>query len=85
MEEFAQGRVWAGKDAASRGLIDAVGGLSRAIAIAKHKVNIPQDRQVSSLLFILRRTNLFLGWILLLFIISFVKNTTPNLLMNPVI
>ncbi|XP_073010408.1 serine protease SPPA, chloroplastic [Typha latifolia] len=46
MENVAQGRVWAGKDAASRGLVDAIGGLSRAVAIAKHKANIPQDRQV---------------------------------------
>ncbi|KAJ7956530.1 serine protease SPPA, chloroplastic-like [Quillaja saponaria] len=46
MEEVAQGRVWTGKDAASHGLVDAVGGLSRAIAIAKQKANIPQDRQV---------------------------------------
>ncbi|KAK4735459.1 hypothetical protein R3W88_009720 [Solanum pinnatisectum] len=47
MEEVAQGRVWTGKDALSRGLVDAVGGLSRAVAIAKQKANIPQDRQVS--------------------------------------
>ncbi|ONI09000.1 hypothetical protein PRUPE_5G211500 [Prunus persica] len=47
MEEVAQGRVWAGKDAASRGLVDAIGGLSRAVAIAKLKANIPQDRQVT--------------------------------------
>ncbi|XVE54626.1 hypothetical protein DITRI_Ditri03aG0097200 [Diplodiscus trichospermus] len=47
MEEFAQGRVWAGKDAASRGLVDAIGGFSRAIAIAKHRANIPQDKQVT--------------------------------------
>ncbi|KAF7806300.1 serine protease SPPA, chloroplastic-like [Senna tora] len=47
MEEFAQGRVWTGKDAASRGLVDAIGGLSRAVAIAKLKANIPQDRQVT--------------------------------------
>lgn len=46
MEEVAQGRVWTGKDALSRGLVDAVGGLSRAVAIAKQKANIPQDRQV---------------------------------------
>lgn len=46
MEEVAQGRVWTGKDAASRGLVDAIGGLSRAVAIAKLKANIPQDRQV---------------------------------------
>ncbi|KAK9091001.1 hypothetical protein Sjap_024178 [Stephania japonica] len=46
MEKFAQGRVWTGKDAASRGLVDALGGFSRAIAIAKQKANIPQDKQV---------------------------------------
>ncbi|PKI43926.1 hypothetical protein CRG98_035760 [Punica granatum] len=47
MEEVAQGRVWTGKDAASRGLVDAIGGFSHAIAIAKQKANIPQDRQVT--------------------------------------
>ncbi|XP_048329608.2 serine protease SPPA, chloroplastic [Ziziphus jujuba] len=47
MEEVAQGRVWAGKDAASRGLVDAIGGLSRAVSIAKLKANIPQDTQVT--------------------------------------
>ncbi|XP_062116814.1 serine protease SPPA, chloroplastic isoform X4 [Humulus lupulus] len=47
MEEVAQGRVWTGKDAASRGLVDAIGGLSRAVAIAKQKANIPQDRKVT--------------------------------------
>ncbi|PIA57573.1 hypothetical protein AQUCO_00600352v1 [Aquilegia coerulea] len=47
MEEFAQGRVWIGKDAASRGLVDALGGISRAVAIAKQKANIPHDKQVT--------------------------------------
>ncbi|XP_060204887.1 serine protease SPPA, chloroplastic isoform X2 [Lycium barbarum] len=47
MEEVAQGRVWTGNDALSRGLVDAIGGLSRAVAIAKQKANIPLDRQVS--------------------------------------
>ncbi|XP_076886013.1 serine protease SPPA, chloroplastic-like [Bidens hawaiensis] len=47
MEEIAQGRVWSGNDAASRGLVDAIGGFSRAVAIAKHKANIPQDQQVT--------------------------------------
>lgn len=46
MEEVAQGRVWTGNDAASRGLVDAIGGLSRAIAIAKQKANLPLDEQV---------------------------------------
>ncbi|XP_057770568.1 serine protease SPPA, chloroplastic-like isoform X2 [Salvia miltiorrhiza] len=47
MEQAAQGRVWVGQDAASLGLIDAIGGLSRAIAIAKQKANIPLERQVT--------------------------------------
>ncbi|KAJ0747811.1 putative peptidase S49, ClpP/crotonase-like domain superfamily [Helianthus annuus] len=47
MEEIAQGRVWSGKDAASRGLVDAIGGFSRAVAIAKHKANIPQKKEVA--------------------------------------
>ncbi|KAF5807348.1 putative peptidase S49, ClpP/crotonase-like domain superfamily [Helianthus annuus] len=47
MEEIAQGRVWSGKDAASRGLVDAIGGFSRAVAIAKHKANIPHNKQVA--------------------------------------
>ncbi|KAM0018993.1 putative peptidase S49, ClpP/crotonase-like domain superfamily [Helianthus debilis subsp. tardiflorus] len=47
MEEIAQGRVWSGKDAASRGLVDAIGGFSRAVAIAKHKANIPQKKEVT--------------------------------------
>ncbi|RHN63964.1 putative peptidase S49, ClpP/crotonase-like domain-containing protein [Medicago truncatula] len=47
MEEVAQGRIWTSKDAVSHGLVDAIGGLSRAIAIAKLKANIPQNRQVT--------------------------------------
>ena len=46
MEEIAQGRVWTGKDAVSRGLVDAIGGFSRAVAIAKHKANIPHQKKV---------------------------------------
>lgn len=48
MEEVAQGRVWTGNDAASRGLVDAIGGLSRAVAIAKKKADIPEDKQVGN-------------------------------------
>ncbi|KAM0018991.1 putative peptidase S49, ClpP/crotonase-like domain superfamily [Helianthus debilis subsp. tardiflorus] len=47
MEEVAQGRVWTGNDAASRGLVDAIGGFSRAVAIAKHKANIPHNKKVT--------------------------------------
>jgi len=47
MKKVARGRIWTGKDAASHGLVDAIGGISRAIAIAKLKANIPQNRQVT--------------------------------------
>ncbi|KAI7736144.1 hypothetical protein M8C21_009735 [Ambrosia artemisiifolia] len=47
MEEIAQGRVWSGNDAASRGLVDAIGGFSRAVAIAKHKAGIPHNKKVT--------------------------------------
>ncbi|PRQ52184.1 putative peptidase S49, ClpP/crotonase-like domain-containing protein [Rosa chinensis] len=47
MEEVAQGRVWAGKDSASRDLVNAIGGLSQVVAIAKLKANIPQDTKVT--------------------------------------
>ncbi|KAF5934040.1 hypothetical protein HYC85_030211 [Camellia sinensis] len=49
MEEVAQGRVWTGKEAVSRGLVDAIGGFSRAVAIAKQKANIPLGREVGIL------------------------------------
>ena len=48
METVAQGRVWSGQDAASRGLVDSLGGFSQALAIAKQRANIPQDKRVSS-------------------------------------
>ena len=60
MEENAQGRVWTGKDAASRGLVDAIGGLSRAVAIAKQKADIPQDRPVGSYIYPCYNTHIFL-------------------------
>ncbi|MCI20887.1 protease 4-like, partial [Trifolium medium] len=47
MKKVAHGRIWTGKDAASHGLVDAIGGISCAVAIAKLKANIPQNRQVT--------------------------------------
>jgi len=47
MKKVAHGRIWTDKDAASHGLVDAIGGISRAIAIAKLKADIPQNRQVT--------------------------------------
>lgn len=46
MEDVAQGRVWSGKAAVNLGLVDAIGGFSRAVAIAKQKAGIPLDKKV---------------------------------------
>ena len=40
VNEIAQGRVWTGEDALELGLIDVLGGLEDAIAIAAHKAGL---------------------------------------------
>ncbi len=44
VEESAQGRVWTGRQAWTRGLIDQIGGLEEAITEAKRRVGIPLNR-----------------------------------------
>ena len=46
MHAVAQGRVWTGRQAAERGLVDELGGLSRAIALAKERAGIDADDDV---------------------------------------
>ncbi len=46
-EKLAHGRVWTGTQALENGLIDAVGGLDAAIAMAKEMADIPADEQVT--------------------------------------
>ena len=46
IHELAQGRVWTGRQAKERGLVDELGGLSRAIALAKEHVGIDADEEV---------------------------------------
>ncbi|MGH3373245.1 MAG: S49 family peptidase, partial [Actinoallomurus sp.] len=41
VHELARGRVWTGADAHERGLVDELGGLSRAIEVAKRHAGIP--------------------------------------------
>lgn len=45
-KQIAEGRIWTSKEALSNGLIDAYGGLSHAIYIAKVKAKIPVDTLV---------------------------------------
>lgn len=42
-EELARGRVWSGLAAQSRGLVDGLGGLSRAIEVAREKAEFEPD------------------------------------------
>lgn len=56
IDAVAQGRVWTGQQARERGLVDALGGLDTAIALAKERANIPKDEDVELVVFTGRRT-----------------------------
>lgn len=46
VDQIAQGRVWTGKQAKERGLVDELGGLDAAIAVMKQTLQIPADQDV---------------------------------------
>jgi len=46
IDKVAQGRIWSGEDALGLGLIDHLGGLNEAIAMAKSKAKIGKDEKV---------------------------------------
>ena len=46
IDALAQGRVWTGRQAKQNGLVDELGGLDRAIAIAKQRAKIAADSDV---------------------------------------
>lgn len=56
VHEVAQGRVWTGSQAQERGLVDELGGLDRALMMAKLRANIPVDEDVELVPFPARRT-----------------------------
>ena len=45
IDAIAQGRVWTGRQARAIGLVDELGGLRRAIAIAQQRAGIPKDTE----------------------------------------
>lgn len=47
MDAVAQGRVWTGAEALRIGLVDRLGGLDAAVAVAKEKAKIRKDQEVS--------------------------------------
>jgi protease IV len=46
IERVARGRVWTGRDAVGAGLVDELGGLRRAIEIARTHAGLPEDAPV---------------------------------------
>jgi len=46
IDALAQGRVWTGRQAKQNGLVDQLGGLDRAIAVAKERAKIPASSGV---------------------------------------
>jgi ClpP class serine protease len=46
VEQVAAGRVWTGAQARQHGLVDALGGLDRAIVLAKERAGIPAATEV---------------------------------------
>jgi protease-4 len=52
----AQGRVWTGKQAMAHGLVDALGGLDTAVALAKERAGIPEDEDVQLVVYPERRS-----------------------------
>ncbi len=46
VDSLGQGRVWTGAQAKERGLVDEIGGLEKAIAVAKELAKIPAEDEV---------------------------------------
>lgn len=55
VDAVAQGRVWTGRQAQAQGLVDELGGLTRAIALAKARAGIDPDTEVSLVVYPPRR------------------------------
>jgi protease-4 len=56
IEPLAQGRVWMGSQAKTRGLVDELGGLDRALELVKKKAHIPAGERVSLVMYPPRRS-----------------------------
>jgi protease-4 len=56
VDRLGQGRVWTGQQAKDRGLVDVLGGLDTAVAIAKQRAGIPESEDVQLVRFTARRS-----------------------------
>jgi protease-4 len=51
IDAVAQGRVWTGRQALERGLVDELGGLDRAIRLAKERAKLDVSKDVELLVY----------------------------------
>jgi protease-4 len=51
IDAIGQGRVWTGRQAKEIGLVDELGGLDRAVALAKQRAKIAQDTEVDLVIY----------------------------------
>jgi protease-4 len=56
IDAVAQGRVWTGEQALANGLVDVLGGLDTAVAIAKQRANISAEEDVELVVYPPRRS-----------------------------
>jgi protease IV len=56
IDAIAQGRVWTGRQARELGLVDQLGGLDTAVAVAKQRARIPADEDVELVMYPPRRS-----------------------------
>jgi protease-4 len=56
IDAVAQGRVWTGQQARQHGLVDMLGGLETAVAVAKERAKIPADEDVELVAYPPRRS-----------------------------
>jgi protease-4 len=56
VDAIAQGRVWTGRQAKAIGLVDVLGGLDRAVALAKERARIPAGSSVELVIYPPKRT-----------------------------
>ncbi|MCI0495087.1 signal peptide peptidase SppA, partial [candidate division KSB1 bacterium] len=55
LEPHAQGRAWMGEQAKKYGLVDELGGMDQAIALAKEKANIDSSAQVKVVVYTMKK------------------------------
>jgi protease-4 len=51
IDQVAQGRVWTGRQAKQNGLVDVLGGLDAAVAIAKQRAKLAADSEVELVIY----------------------------------